>query len=95
MVCSLEVHNLNSDPAPEYYTLSYVWGSATVTDLVPLEGQEWPVTVNLANALRFLRDTKKRILIWIDALCINQANTKERGLQVQLMRDIYSCATKS
>ncbi|KAK4177889.1 heterokaryon incompatibility protein-domain-containing protein [Triangularia setosa] len=28
--------------------------------------------------------------MWIDALCIDQSNLKERGKQVQLMKDIYS-----
>ncbi len=32
------------------------------------------------------------ISLWVDAVCINQADLKERGSQVQLMRRIYSSA---
>ena len=30
--------------------------------------------------------------IWIDAICINQENVKEKGVQVPMMRDIYTAA---
>jgi hypothetical protein len=30
--------------------------------------------------------------LWVDAICINQDNMSERGHQVKLMGDIYSCA---
>jgi hypothetical protein len=33
-------------------------------------------------------------LIWADALCINQGDVTERSSQVQLMREVYSKATK-
>jgi len=31
-----------------------------------------------------------RLKIWVDALCINQANNEERNHQIQLMRSIYA-----
>jgi hypothetical protein len=34
-------------------------------------------------------------LLWIDALCINQSDKKEKGLQVQMMRDIYKSASRT
>lgn len=33
-------------------------------------------------------------LLWVDALCIDQDNTHERNIQVPLMREIYSSATR-
>ena len=71
IVCSLLRYNLESGefgPVPVYSTLSYAWGPASVTDLILLSGEEWPVTVNLAKALRFARDAKEPLSIWIDAL---------------------------
>jgi hypothetical protein len=32
-------------------------------------------------------------LLWIDAICINQANTAERNHQVNLMRSVYAQAS--
>ncbi|KAK5659447.1 hypothetical protein OQA88_648 [Cercophora sp. LCS_1] len=72
-----------------YSTLSYAWGSTTATELISLNGDPWPVTINLYNALHFIRDPEKPVRLWIDALSIDQHNAKERASQVQLMRDIY------
>jgi hypothetical protein len=50
------------------------------------------VTYNLDIALRNLRDAQSRRILWIDALCINQADVDERNRQVFLMSRIYSTA---
>jgi hypothetical protein len=34
------------------------------------------------------------VRLWIDAICINQADLDERKQQVQLMRDVYSGASR-
>lgn len=40
-----------------------------------------------------VRRKEKAILVWIDALCINQQDKDERATQVRLMGQIYSGAT--
>ena len=32
--------------------------------------------------------------LWIDAICINQDDHKEKQKQVQLMREIYFCSNR-
>jgi Heterokaryon incompatibility protein (HET) len=49
-------------------------------------------TSNLHAALQRLRLSDRRLLIWADAVCIDQSNVDERGKQVRLMQDIYSRA---
>ncbi|KAL2061762.1 hypothetical protein VTL71DRAFT_7140 [Oculimacula yallundae] len=49
---------------------------------------------NLAGSLRFLRSEDKKRLLWIDAICINQADIVERSAQVSRMRDIFSMASR-
>ncbi|CZT00745.1 hypothetical protein WAI453_009163 [Rhynchosporium graminicola] len=49
---------------------------------------------NLASSLRFLRNKDKKRVLWIDAICINQADTVERSAQVSRMRDIFSMASR-
>ncbi|KAK0744898.1 heterokaryon incompatibility protein-domain-containing protein [Apiosordaria backusii] len=94
IICELSCYSLDVDDVTEYFTLSYAWGSPKATDTITLEGRPWPVTVNLANALLFIRDPDKPVKMWIDALCIDQSDLQERGGQVQLMKEIYSCGTK-
>jgi hypothetical protein len=48
---------------------------------------------NLYNALQCLRKDKQR-KIWINALCIDQNDPKEKGRQVQIMDKIYKEAER-
>jgi hypothetical protein len=48
---------------------------------------------NLAAALRQFRKETEDVNIWVDALCINQADVKEKTEQVSRMDEIYSQAT--
>ncbi|KAK8051720.1 hypothetical protein PG993_003105 [Apiospora rasikravindrae] len=48
----------------------------------------------LVLALKYLRQDKTDRYLWIDAVCINQANPTERNHQVQIMAMIYSRATR-
>ncbi|KAF2259874.1 HET-domain-containing protein [Lojkania enalia] len=85
--CSTETVSLLDHP--QYEALSYVWGDASITQIIYFDGSPFPVTKNLAVALHHLRLPEKPRKIWIDALCINQKNTQERNDQVQMMGDIY------
>jgi len=71
-----------------YDALSYVWGDPSVTSPILLNGKRHHVTVNLELALRYLRGTEERI-VWIDAICINQQDLREKNYQVQRMRNVY------
>ena len=48
---------------------------------------------SLAAALRHLRHKRNRVIIWADALCINQEDAEEKNWQILLMMQIYSNAT--
>lgn len=89
----------DADKYPEYYALSYVWGSAenpklVYVDAAPEAADTISITNNLDAALRHIRRKKKPLVIWIDAICIDQGNLEERGLQVALMDIIYTAAKK-
>lgn len=85
---------------PEFTALSYTWADASGNRSrfeTLFMGSEWvplPITANCAAALRRLRSSSQVRVIWVDAICIDQRNTSERGHQVGLMRDIYSRAVK-
>jgi hypothetical protein len=88
--CTLEIISLQENR--EYHALSYAWGDAAVTRPIKLQGLEWNVTTNLEVALRHLRDPYEERLFWIDAICINQFDIRERSSQVPLMGHVYSQA---
>lgn len=75
-----------------YIALSYAWGSSKLVRSITLNGEQRFVTVSANNALRRLRETFGKVTVWVDALCINQADEGERNNQVALMRAIYTSA---
>ncbi|KAF2995184.1 hypothetical protein E8E14_003971 [Neopestalotiopsis sp. 37M] len=50
------------------------------------------VTVNCLHALRALREQSNRRLLWIDGICINQADIDEKSVQVALMGELYAAS---
>jgi len=83
---------------PEYEALSYCWGSRTDGARIACDSGYIEVMRNLALALRRLRPklapdaSASPRTIWADAICINQADIPERGVQVRHMRRIYGMA---
>ena len=78
----------------EYEALSYVWGDPARNSPIVVNGMRFLVTKNLYAFLIRARLHSKSLTFWIDGICINQADQKERSDQVRLMRDIYESATR-
>lgn len=76
----------------QYIALSYVWGDETIQGKIFVDGTEFHVTINLFRALRSIRHESKELPLWVDALCINQKDMKERAQQVRFMGSIYASA---
>jgi hypothetical protein len=94
--------------APPYDALSYTWNDPFSTQNNELEqGQVTglpsiriivndgylEVSEHLHDALRFIAPFTSRLL-WIDAICINQADLAERAEQVGIMGRIFSHAER-
>jgi hypothetical protein len=75
-----------------YAALSYVWGNADHHRTIFLDGYQLDITPNLYDALLCLRDCGLPQILWIDAICINQADEKEKVQQIQSMAKIYGRA---
>ena len=93
--CSLDEVSL--DQAPDFHALSYVWGEPDVSGGTYLlcSGKRIVVTPNCAAALIHLRHEAGPRVLWIDAVCINQASLGEKNHQVPLMGDIYRKAVST
>ena len=54
-----------------------------------LNGGSLAIGLNPDGALRQLRRSYSGRLLWVDALCINKEDVKERSQQVELMGKTY------
>jgi hypothetical protein len=75
-----------------YHCLSYTWGTGEVSSELTLNGMTFPIRKNLEDALRGIRSEISKTTIWIDAICIDQQNVRERSREVARMRQIYENA---
>ncbi|KAK1994346.1 HET domain-containing protein [Colletotrichum falcatum] len=91
VTCDLIQATLERGNRIPYEALSYAWGSHDLSESITVNGKRLPVTKSLFHALNHLRHDEGRVL-WVDAVCIDQANTAERGHQVGQMVDIYRAA---
>jgi hypothetical protein len=93
----LEIVTVTKDGAYDFEALSYAWGSAeNPTEIfVGASGyQVLSITQNLAEALPYLRYEDRSRVFWIDAICVNQQDLKERSRQVERMADIFTKASR-
>lgn len=93
--------------AAPYFGLSYVWGDPSELEPLLISGSELGITTNLHSALvhiNMVRDTLRdgvactlavrypHLFLWVDALCINQADVQERSRQILRMGTMFSSA---
>lgn len=57
-----------------------------------VDGKRFLITPNLDAALHHLRKPDSPLKIWVDAICIDQGNSKEKESQIPLMDKIYGQA---
>jgi hypothetical protein len=94
LVCSLSVEDIYRDDLPPYEALSYVWGPPSLKHLIQVNGEAFRVSSSLFQALIHLRYASQPRRLWVDAICINQADLSERSAQVLSMRHVYSIASR-
>lgn len=90
-----DVLHVQREQAPPYTALSYTWEPTDPKQYIHINGQPFLVGINLWVCLKALALHAKqasRHYIWIDALCINQSNLREKTAQVALMDGIYTNA---
>lgn len=75
--CSLVVHDIAD--SPRYYAISYHYGDPSAVDTILVNGQETQVNRNCWHALNQVRAQSRSGLFWVDAVCINQSDVKEKS----------------
>ncbi|KAK5989047.1 Heterokaryon incompatibility 6-like protein [Cladobotryum mycophilum] len=78
---------------PIWYTaLSYTWGEPIFSGNVVCDGHNKAITASLEAFLKRFRSKDHSITLWIDQICINQDDNKEKEKQIPLMGRIYAHA---
>ena len=94
-----ELTHVSLHSCPRYYALSYEWGNSLSKQPIIVKSCEIKftvtVTLNLHLALEHLVKKCEDLVIWIDAICINQSDDEEKARQVLYMRDIYAQAEET
>jgi Heterokaryon incompatibility protein (HET) len=79
---------------PAFMALSYAWGAPGDVLNFACSGEVLRVHENLGNFLHRARLLQHQMPIWIDAICINQADDAEKNNQIPIMGEIYSKASQ-
>lgn len=87
-----KMHHSQLAETLDFTALSYTWGDPGSQKTIFIEEHAVEVTVNLFDALQHMRHAERPRTIWVDAICINQADDEEKNKQVLRMRYIYAMA---
>jgi hypothetical protein len=87
-----EIVTANVSDKPSYEAISYCWGAEVFPEILHVSDGILAITENLAAGLRRFRLEDRARRLWVDAVCINQHDDKEKGHQVALMAKIYKNA---
>lgn len=89
------IHESEDTADESYEALSYVWGVLVFPRETQVCGEVFiPLTRNLYDGLRRLRQSDSARTLWIDALCIDQGNLEENRHQVAYMGRIFERASQ-
>ncbi|OQO12812.1 hypothetical protein B0A48_02276 [Cryoendolithus antarcticus] len=75
---------------PPYRAISYAWGDAVLSRKVIVDERQLNITLSLEGALRRLRSKNDEVILWADAVCINQSDLNEKASQVMMMFSIFA-----
>ena len=90
--CELVSVSLDNLPM-QYLAISYTWGEPAVYSEVLLGDNRFlGITKAVSIILDTMFDQGESMHIWIDSLCINQSDKREKSRQVRLMAEIYAKA---
>jgi hypothetical protein len=81
------------DDPPEFVALSYCWSDTLSPNNITIDDYEVSVGASLELALRYMRRVDVDVLVWVDAICINQQDDVEKSVQVAMMNEIYASGT--
>jgi hypothetical protein len=98
---TISLHSL--DNCPPFEAISYTWSQPTykydaldspIKTKVSIGPHTLSIPTNLYRGLFTISKLQSQGYLWADALCINQDDTIEKAIQISLMGDIFSQASR-
>jgi len=89
------LENVSLKNNPQYVAVSYCWGDDT-DDVcnVRINGYNFQLRKHVSTMLGILHRHRKEPRVWLDMVCINQNDKRDRSEQVLLMGKIFTKATR-
>lgn len=85
-----------------YTAVSYTWGVSGFSErlIISSPGSEYESYLKVTSSVRIMLEhfrtkRRKRLFLWIDAICLNQSDNVEKAQQIPLMGEIYYQAHKT
>ena len=75
--------------APPYEAISYTWGKTPKSREIVVSARNLRVTPTMYDILQEKGRFWKSRNIWIDSICINQANELEKKVQVEILTEKF------
>jgi hypothetical protein len=81
---------------PPYEAVSYYWGDDQSGGNIHYTRPDCYITLrkNAYNALRQLRQPTRSRILWIDVLCVDQNNERDKLIQIERMGRIFNAAMR-
>jgi Heterokaryon incompatibility protein (HET) len=86
------IHSSIHNPPP-YIAISHRWADPGEEEIILIDGAPFLVSPNIYNLLVAKRSAFRHVILWIDSICIDQRNLKEKGRQVGMMKRIFEEAS--
>ncbi|KAF7902287.1 hypothetical protein EAF00_002190 [Botryotinia globosa] len=90
LCATIHFEHIDIAAANGYICLSYVWGAEISTEHVKVDENEISIHASLLTGLRHIRKPHHTLVLWIDALCVDQNHPDEKTSQRANVGEIYS-----
>ncbi|MCJ1383563.1 hypothetical protein MMC17_006677 [Xylographa soralifera] len=87
-----QIHTVELDNVPSYVALSYAWDGQSMTLPIRCKKSYLKIAADVFDFLVYWKVRGDGRLLWIDAVSMDQNDTVEKRIRVQMMGQIYTSA---
>ncbi|KAF7910709.1 uncharacterized protein EAF01_002219 [Botrytis porri] len=90
LCAAVHIEHIDSAATNGYICLSYVWGTDISTEHIKIDENEISIHASLLTSLRHIRNPHDTLVLWVDALYVDQNDPDEKASQIANLGEIYS-----